>query len=126
MVNVHGSCTAIHEAAEFFGSISDHKKAGYFESLLEGCAPGSLAWAKTLADAGRHYDAAVVVQAIVVEEPLDREARAIFDSITDASIVLDIGLFQADRAGGRPGAPCPDRWAVRRSTSAWRNADSRN
>jgi hypothetical protein len=76
-LHLHSSCTALRDAAKFFSGIAAYDRAADFERQLEGCAPGSLAFAETRAEAGRHNEAAAAAQRIVLARPLDRAARAL-------------------------------------------------
>jgi hypothetical protein len=76
-LRLHSSCTALRDAARFFSGMAAYDRAGDFERQLEGCAPGSLAFAETRAEAGRHSEAAAAAQRIVLARPLDRAARAL-------------------------------------------------
>jgi hypothetical protein len=76
-IHLHSSCTALRDAAKFFSGIAAYDRAADFERQLEGCAPGSLDFAETRAEAGRHSEAAAAAQRIVLARPLDRGARVL-------------------------------------------------
>jgi hypothetical protein len=90
-LHLQSSCTTLRDAAKFLAGIAAYDRATDLERQLEGCAPGSLAFAEAQAEAGRHSEAAAAAQRIVLARPLDRAARAL--------LVRELAL-----AGDRTGA----------------------
>jgi tetratricopeptide (TPR) repeat protein len=70
-------CDRLRSAARFFASIADFARAAELEGRLNGCAPGSLAYAEELSEQGRHEEAAMAAQKVVLGRPRDRSARAL-------------------------------------------------
>ncbi len=69
------ACDTIARAARFFTSISAYGRARQLQAQLNGCAPGSLAYARALSEAGDHAAAAAAAGKVVDARPLDRSAR---------------------------------------------------
>lgn len=68
-------CSTVHRASRFFASLAAYERAAQLEKQLDGCAPGSLAYAESLSEAGHHAEAAAAIGKTVREHPLDRESR---------------------------------------------------
>jgi tetratricopeptide (TPR) repeat protein len=77
---LHPSCRVLRSAAIVFSSLAAYERAAQFERRLEGCAPGSLAYAGALAEEGHHRQAAAAAQQVVASHPLDRGARTLLVS----------------------------------------------
>jgi tetratricopeptide (TPR) repeat protein len=73
-LRLYPTCSTLRGAAKFYNSISAYERAAQLEKQLDGCAPGSLAYAQMLSKAGRHAEAAVAAQKVATEYPLDRNA----------------------------------------------------
>ncbi|MFB3915872.1 MAG: DUF3857 domain-containing protein [Terriglobales bacterium] len=76
-IRLHPSCETLRSGMKFFSGMEAFKHATQIETQLDGCAPGSLAYAQALKEAGRHLESAAAAGRIVAERPLDREARAL-------------------------------------------------
>lgn len=76
-LRLHPDCGMLRDALKFYSNNSDFARAASAESRLQDCAPGSLAYADALSDAGRHADAAAEARRVSAQHPLDREARAL-------------------------------------------------
>lgn len=79
-IRLHPSCDALRNGAKFFARIGAYQHAAQLERQLDGCAPGSLAYAEALKDEGRHSEAADAAAKAVAARPLDRDARALLVS----------------------------------------------
>ncbi len=74
-LRLHPSCSALRDAVTFYSAGMQFGQAQEAEVRLPGCAPGSLAYAESLSDAGHHDAAARAAAAVIAEHPLDRGAR---------------------------------------------------
>ncbi len=72
------TCDTLRRAARFFAALSDYARARQLQARLDGCAPGSLAYARALSEAGDHLAAAAAADKLVNARPLDRSAREFF------------------------------------------------
>ncbi|MFB3813780.1 MAG: DUF3857 domain-containing protein [Terriglobales bacterium] len=72
------TCATLRRALTFFGANLAFERARQVEARLNGCAPGSLAYAEALSQSGRHLAAAAAADKVVSERPLDRAAREFF------------------------------------------------
>ncbi|HKV93253.1 MAG TPA: DUF3857 domain-containing protein [Candidatus Angelobacter sp.] len=75
LLEQHPSCAHLSEAVTFYSSTAEHDKAAQLEQQLATCAPESLQYARTLAEAGRNSAAAAYLQQLIVKNPLQRAAR---------------------------------------------------
>ncbi len=71
----HPSCDTLRGALEFYHSLGLATEAGATQQKLEGCAPESLAYAQSLAQDGKHEEAAQALRRLLAAAPLNREAR---------------------------------------------------
>ena len=69
------SCDVLLNAARFFASTANLRRAAELESRLAACAPGSLVYPRALAARGDHAGAAKAAAEVVKRFPLDRDAR---------------------------------------------------
>ncbi len=76
-VALHPACDVLQAAARLAQNQMRLADATGLRQRLQGCAPGSLAYANSLADAGKHSEAAHAAHAVVAAEPLARDARAL-------------------------------------------------
>jgi len=74
-IRLHPDCAAILEAQRFFALHARYERARELNKDLEICEPDSLAYARSLSEAGRHEQAAAAAQKAVTARALDREAR---------------------------------------------------
>ena len=72
---INPSCSALARAEEFYTSIAAFENTAAARTGLRHCAPGSLAYAESLARAGQHRESAQAAAAVVSTNPLDRSAR---------------------------------------------------
>ncbi|HET9284439.1 MAG TPA: DUF3857 domain-containing protein [Candidatus Angelobacter sp.] len=75
LLEQHPSCSHLSKAVKFYNSTAEQDKAAQLEQQLAACAPESLQYARTLAEAGRHSAAAAYLQQLIVKNPLNRAAR---------------------------------------------------
>lgn len=75
LLELHPSCAHLAEAVKFYSSAAEQDKAAQLEQQLASCAPESLQYARTLADAGRNSAAAAYLQQLIGRNPLHRAAR---------------------------------------------------
>ncbi len=75
LLELHPSCAHLAQAVEFYNLSGDLGRAQLAERQMDGCAPGSLEYARALSETGRHGEAAAVLTAVVAANPLDRAAR---------------------------------------------------
>jgi len=75
LLEQHPSCMHLAEAVKFYSYTAEQDKASQLEQQLATCAPESLQYARTLAEAGRHSAAAAYLQQLIVRNPLNRTAR---------------------------------------------------
>lgn len=111
---LHPSCAVLHDASEFFDSMSDFANAARVNRGLEHCAPGSLAWADALSNAGQHAESAIAAEKVARELPLDREAQAFL--VRELSLAGQPGEAQA--AANRLVALAPNSAQFRRTAEA--------
>ena len=71
----HPSCETAQEAMTFYGSREQFAEQAAAQQRLDGCAPGSLAYAQSLAREGQHGEAARALEKLVAVAPLNRSAR---------------------------------------------------
>ncbi len=71
----HPSCNTSNRAMTFYRSQGQLVEAAAVQQKLDGCAPESLAYAQSLANQGRHGEAAQALQQLLVAAPLNRSAR---------------------------------------------------
>jgi cellulose synthase operon protein C len=64
----------VSETLKFYGASGQQSKARVMEEQLRRCAPDSLEYAKALADAGRHHDAAAALEQTLTHNPFHRNA----------------------------------------------------
>jgi len=75
LIALHPSCSNLREALKFFTAAGEQASAQHAERQLADCAPESLAYARALADSGRHAEAASRLQQFLAVNPLNRSAR---------------------------------------------------
>lgn len=75
LLEQHPSCAHLAEGVKFYSSAAEQDKAAQLEQQLATCAPESLQYARTLAEAGRYSAAAAYLQQLIVKNPLHRAAR---------------------------------------------------
>lgn len=71
----HPSCTELQKAIAFYGSHDLPAEKDAAQQKLDGCAPESLAYAQSLAQDGKHEQAAQALRQLLAGAPLNREAR---------------------------------------------------
>lgn len=74
-IAAHPSCVTLQRAVNFYRTQGDIVKADSVQQKLNGCAPDSLDYAKSLSEQGRHSESAEALQRVVSAAPLDRDAR---------------------------------------------------
>jgi cellulose synthase operon protein C len=77
LVKLHPSCDSLRAAARFFARSARFDRAVEAEQSLQGCAPGSLAYAEALAESGHHAESAAAAAEALAEDPLHRSALAL-------------------------------------------------
>jgi hypothetical protein len=75
LLELHPSCARLAQAVKFYSSTAEQDKAAQMEQQLATCAPESLQYARTLAEAGRNSAAAAYLQQVIARNPLHRAAR---------------------------------------------------
>ena len=75
LLEQHPSCSHLSQAVKFYSSTAEQDKAAQLEQQLATCAPESLQYARTLAEAGRHSAAAAYLQQLIIKNPFHRTAR---------------------------------------------------
>ncbi|MGB7552986.1 MAG: tetratricopeptide repeat protein, partial [Candidatus Korobacteraceae bacterium] len=71
----HPSCETFNRAMIFYRTQGQLAEAAATQQKLDGCAPESLAYAQSLADQGRHSQAAQALRQLLAAAPLNRSAR---------------------------------------------------
>ncbi len=71
----HPSCEAGQAAVAYYGARGEMERAASAQRALEDCAPESLAYAKSLAEQGRHGESAQALRKLLSNSPLNRSAR---------------------------------------------------
>lgn len=71
----HPSCDVLVSALAFYQSHGLRAERDATQQKLDGCAPESLAYARSLALDGKHADAAQALRRLLAGAPLNREAR---------------------------------------------------
>ncbi len=71
----HPSCNALEQAVSFYRKRLQFEQASAAQRSLDGCAPESLAYARSLADQGNAKEAAEALRKLVAGAPLNRAAR---------------------------------------------------
>ncbi|HWR37276.1 MAG TPA: hypothetical protein VN622_15555 [Clostridia bacterium] len=77
LARMHPSCDTVREAALYFSSAQQFRRATALEPKMAGCAPASLTLARWLADAGRHNEAADEASRVRHKSKLNRDAVAL-------------------------------------------------
>jgi tetratricopeptide (TPR) repeat protein len=106
LADIHPSCGALQEAYGHFLSLSDFNRADKFQQQLATCAPGSLAWAKSLSNEGRHTEAAAALKKLLATRPLDRKTRELLVRELALAGDRDEALREAEQLTAiAPGSP---------------------
>jgi cellulose synthase operon protein C len=74
-MRVRPSCAVLLEGYKFFAGHARYERARELRRRLADCAPDTLAYERTLGEAGEHASAAFAAEATVARRPLDRNAR---------------------------------------------------
>ena len=93
---VHPSCEGLQAAIRFYGAHGRPAEADAARQKLNGCAPESTDYAQTLAEQGRHSQAAQSLQRLLAAAPLNRSARSM--------LVRELQLAGDDAAAQRAAA----------------------
>lgn len=75
LLHLHPTCARLTEAVKFFSSVGDQVSAEKLEQELLRCAPESLDYPRVLSEAGRHGEAAILLQQKLAHNGLNRTAR---------------------------------------------------
>jgi len=92
----HPSCGVLRGALEFYQSHRLQAERDATQQGLNGCAPESLAYARSLSQDGKHEQAAQALQRLLAGAPLNREARLM--------LVRELQLAGDDQAAQRAAA----------------------
>ena len=92
----HPSCDVLRGALEFYQSRRLQAERDATQQRLDGCAPESLAYAQSLAQDGRHEEAAQALRRLLAGAPLNREARVM--------LIRELQLAGDDEAAQRAAA----------------------
>jgi tetratricopeptide (TPR) repeat protein len=92
-IAAHPSCITLQRAVHFYRAQGNVGKADSVQQKLDGCAPESLDYAKSLSEQGRHSESAQALQQLVSAAPLDRNARLM--------LVRELQLAGEDEAAQR-------------------------
>jgi hypothetical protein len=92
-IAVHPSCAILQRAINFYRAQGNISKADSVQQKLNGCAPDSLDYAKSLSEQGKHSESAQALQRLVSAAPLDRDARRM--------VVRELQLAGEDEAAQR-------------------------
>ncbi len=95
-VAVHPSCGTLRGAEQFYRAQGSSLMAAEVQQKLDGCAPESLDYAKSLSDQGRHPESAQALQRLILAAPLNRDARLM--------LVRELQLAGEDEAAQRAAA----------------------
>ena len=93
---VHPSCEGLQAAIRFYGAHGRPAEADAARQKLNGCAPESTDYAQSLAEQGRHSQAAQSLQRLLAAAPLNRSARSM--------LVRELQLAGDDAAAQRAAA----------------------
>jgi hypothetical protein len=95
LLELHPSCARLAQAVKFYSSTAEQDKARQMEQQLASCAPESLQYARTLAEAGRNSGAAAYLQQLITRNPLHRAARRMLVEQLALSTQLEAAHLQA-------------------------------
>ena len=119
-IRLHPDCAAIRQAQRFFAAHARYERAQELDKDLELCEPDSLAYARSLSEAGRHQQAAAAAQKVVTARPLHREAR----ELLVRELVFSGATGQAAEAARELAALAPNSTPYRQmAQAAARNPD---
>jgi len=96
LIAEHPSCSALIDAAAYYGAQGLRTERHAIEQKLDGCAPESLAYAQSLSRDGDHADAAQALRRLLAGAPLNRAARLM--------LVRELQLAGDDEAAQRAAA----------------------
>jgi tetratricopeptide (TPR) repeat protein len=74
-IAMHPSCDTLLGAEKFYRGQGDLATAAAIQQKLDGCAPESLDYAKSLSDQGKHHESIQALRRLVSAAPLNRNAR---------------------------------------------------
>jgi tetratricopeptide (TPR) repeat protein len=75
LLAVHPSCDVLQSAIQVYRARGRSEEANVAQQQLEGCAPESTAYARSLSERGEHAQAAQALQRLLAAAPLNRAAR---------------------------------------------------
>jgi tetratricopeptide (TPR) repeat protein len=75
LLAVHPSCEVLQSAIQVYRAHGRSEEANVAQQQLEGCAPESTAYARSLSEGGEHAQAAQALQRMLAAAPLNRSAR---------------------------------------------------
>ncbi|MGB8888096.1 MAG: hypothetical protein WCC87_15295 [Candidatus Korobacteraceae bacterium] len=92
----HPSCAGLQAGIRFYRAHGQLAEANAAQQKLDGCAPESIDYAQSLAEQGRHLQAAQSLQRLLAAAPLNRSARSM--------LVRELQLAGDDAAAQRAAA----------------------